>query len=129
MHPALSGPASGGVMQVGPQVHAPPWQSQSTEPPHATACVRYPQVAPCAVQELPLWGTSCGQGACQVPARHWQLDSQPAMPPVQTCVSEHPQPSRQASAWWPSLSGPHAPKSMASIAAAAALATVNPNAR
>jgi hypothetical protein len=58
------------VTQVGAQLHAPPWQLQSTEPSHALARVKYPQPAPSAVHALPLGGTSAGQGACHVPPRH-----------------------------------------------------------
>ena len=78
---------------MGAQLHVPPWQSQSTDPSHALASVRYPQVAPSVVQALPLVGGSCGHGVCHTPSRHWQFDPQPTTPPMHGAAFEHAPPS------------------------------------
>jgi hypothetical protein len=85
---------SGPMAQLGPQRHVPASQEQFSAP-HALVDVGYPHCPPMGVQALPVWGKPVGQGACQVPSRHWQLDPQPEMPPVQRSVLEQAPPSAQ----------------------------------
>lgn len=130
MHPPASKPASSGVLHESSQAHVPRRQKQSTEAlPQAFPVAGYPQVAPSALQELPLSGITPGQGDCQVPLTHWQLDSQPTIPVVQNSDGEHVPPSWHLSAAWPPLFDPHAPKLMASMPVATAPPSVSLTAR
>jgi hypothetical protein len=73
---------------VGVAVHAP----------QAFVEVGYPHSAPSGVQAPPVGGKPVGQGVDRVPFRHWQFDSQPAMPPGQRSALEHAAPSVQVAA-------------------------------
>ena len=81
-----------GVRRLGARLVASPRAAPAGAPSGTGACVLRPVSTGRAlpVQAVPFRGCASGQGACQVPRRHWQLDLQPTMPSEQTCVSEHP---------------------------------------